>query len=160
MIIHTSKARGTELTSYEEKTALLLALGWVRANCPTERISICSDSQSLLKAIQSGALDTQAIRKRIDSREGPPSSSEFQVTRAHQATRPLTNWVKAAANATDTPPRPISFVTAKALCYIYSAECKHEPKTCGPPLVSLTDDKKIKKMKLIVHHKARQLNQF
>ncbi len=43
VIIHTSKARGTELTSYEEeKTALLLALDWARANCPTGRISICT----------------------------------------------------------------------------------------------------------------------
>ncbi len=39
---YTSKARGAELTSsYEEdKAALLLALDWARANCPTERISI------------------------------------------------------------------------------------------------------------------------
>ncbi len=55
VIIHTSKARGAELTSsssYEEKkAALLLALDWARANCPTERISICAYSQSLLKAI-------------------------------------------------------------------------------------------------------------
>ncbi len=40
LIIHTSKARGAELTSSyeEEKAALLLALDWARANCPTERI--------------------------------------------------------------------------------------------------------------------------
>ncbi len=65
VIIHTSKARGAELTSSceEEKAALLLALDWARANCPTECISICSDSQSLLKAIQSGANDTQSIRQ-------------------------------------------------------------------------------------------------
>ncbi len=38
VIIHTSKVRGAELTSSsyeEEKAALLLALGWARANCPT-----------------------------------------------------------------------------------------------------------------------------
>ncbi len=36
-IIHTPKARGPELTSSyeEEKAALLLALYWARANCPT-----------------------------------------------------------------------------------------------------------------------------
>ncbi len=64
VIIHTSKARGAGLTSSyeEEKAALLLALDWARANCHTERISICSDSPSLLKAIQSGAHDTQSIR--------------------------------------------------------------------------------------------------
>ncbi len=62
VIIHTSKVRGAGLTSSyeEEKAALLLALDWARANCPTERISIC---QSLLKAIQSGAHGTQSIRQ-------------------------------------------------------------------------------------------------
>ncbi len=116
VIIHTSKVPRTELTYFEEeKTALLLALDWARANCPTGRILIFSGNQSLLKAIQSGALDTQSIRERLDNREGPPPSSGFQVTRAYQAKRPLTNWVKAAPNATDTPPRPISLVTAKAL---------------------------------------------
>ncbi len=72
MIIHKSKARGAELTSSyeEEKATLLLALNWARANCPTERISICSDSQPLLKATQSGAHDTQSIRQRLDNREG------------------------------------------------------------------------------------------
>ncbi len=46
---HTSKVRGAELAySYEEeKSTLLLALEWARANC----ISICSDSQALLKVI-------------------------------------------------------------------------------------------------------------
>ncbi len=65
VIIHTSKARGAELTSSyeEEKAVLLLALDRARANCPTDRIPICSDSQSLLKAIQSGAHDTQSFRQ-------------------------------------------------------------------------------------------------
>ncbi len=60
VIIHTSEERGVELTcSYEEKKAdRLLALDYASANCPTERISICPDSQSPLKAIQSGAYDT------------------------------------------------------------------------------------------------------
>ncbi len=72
VIIHTSKIRGAELTSSyeEEKAAFLLALDWARANCSTESISICSESQSLLKAIQSGAHDTP-IRQRLDKRKGP-----------------------------------------------------------------------------------------
>ncbi len=72
VIIHTSKARGTELTSSyeEEKAALLLALDWARANCPTERISIY-------------------IYIYISAN---PYLSLLQVTRACQATRPLTNW--------------------------------------------------------------------
>ncbi len=65
--IHSSKIRGSELTSsYEEEEAvLLLALGWARANCPTERRSICSDSQALFKAIHSDVNHTQSIQKRL-----------------------------------------------------------------------------------------------
>ncbi len=63
VIIHKPKARGSELTSSyeEEKATLPLALDWARANCPTERISICSDIQSLLKASQGGAHDIQSF---------------------------------------------------------------------------------------------------
>ncbi len=72
VIIHTCRARGAELTSSyeEEKAALLLTLDWARANCPAKRISICSDSQSLLKAPGRGALDTQSICQGLDNRKG------------------------------------------------------------------------------------------
>ncbi len=84
VIIHTFKARGAELIcSYEEeKAALLLALDWARANCSTERISIWSDSQSLLKAVQSGAHDTQSICQRLDNREGPTTCALGPPSRA------------------------------------------------------------------------------
>ncbi len=93
VIMHTSQIRGAELTSsyYEEKVALLPALDGTRVSCPTDRISICSDSQSLLKAIRSGARDTQFIPQRLDNRKGPPSSSGFRAIRVCQATRLLTN---------------------------------------------------------------------
>ncbi len=55
----------------EEKATLLLALDWARTNCPTECISIYSESHPLLKTIQSDAHDTQAIRHRLENREGP-----------------------------------------------------------------------------------------
>ncbi len=96
VIIHTFKARGGQRASSDEKekVALVLALGWARANCPTERISICSDSQSLLKAVQGGEHDAQIIRQRLNNREDPPPSCGFKVARAYQATRPPTNWRK------------------------------------------------------------------
>ncbi len=76
VIIHTSKIRG----AYEEqKAALLLALSWARANCPTECISIYSDSQALLKDIHSGA---HSFRQRLDNRKGPTI-----LIWAYQATR-------------------------------------------------------------------------
>ncbi len=117
VVIHTSKARGSELTpSYEdEKAVLLLAFDPARANCPTERISTCSDSQSLLKAIQSDAYDTQSIRQRLDTTEGPTTLiwvPGHEVVLGNEAADEL---AKADATATDTPPRPISFATAKAL---------------------------------------------
>ncbi len=68
-------------------TALLLALDWARANCPTERISICSDSQFLLKAIQGGAHDTQSIRQRLDNREGPTTLNWVPSLRVRCARR-------------------------------------------------------------------------
>ncbi len=64
--------RRAVITSYyeEEKAALLLVLDWASTNCPTEHISVCSDSQALLEAIQGGAHDTQSIRQRLDNRKG------------------------------------------------------------------------------------------
>ncbi len=57
-------------SSYEEeKATLLLALDWARANSPTERISVCSDGQSLQKAIQGGAHNIQSIHRRLDNRK-------------------------------------------------------------------------------------------
>ncbi len=72
VIIHTSKICGAEPTSSyeEEKAALLLALDWTGANCSTERISICSGRQALLKAIHSGVNYIQPIRQRLDNRKG------------------------------------------------------------------------------------------
>ncbi len=79
VIIHTSKARGAELTSSykEEKAALPLALDWARSHCPTDRISICSDSQSLLKnlirvAHMAPNLIVKGSRKRLKNRWAPP----------------------------------------------------------------------------------------
>ncbi len=98
VIIHTSKARGAELTSAyeEENTAQLLDLGWAMANCPTERISICSNSQSLLKAIQRGAHDSQCIRQRLDNREGP--NTLIWVPGCKEEPQTLDNWLQRCPN--------------------------------------------------------------
>ncbi len=93
----------------EEKAALVLAI------CPTERISDCSDSQSLLKAIQGGAHDTQSIRQRLDNREGPTTLTWVPGHKGIPGNEAADELAKAAATATDTPPRPISFATTKAL---------------------------------------------
>ncbi len=117
VIIHTSKPRGAELTSSyeEEKAARLLVLDWARANCPTEHISICRDSQYLLKAVHSGAHDTQSIRQRLDNREGPSILIWVPGHKGIPGNEAADKLAKAAATATDTPPRPILFASAKAL---------------------------------------------
>ncbi len=114
VIIHTSKVRAAELTSSyeEEKAALLLALDWPRAKCPTECKSICSDSQSLLKAIQSRAHDAQSIRQQLDNREGHTTLIWVPGHKDIPGIEGADELTKAAATATDTPPLPISFAKA------------------------------------------------
>ncbi len=109
VIIHTSKTRGAELiSSYEEeKAALLLAIDWSRANCPTERTSICSDNQYLLKALQSGALDTQSVHQRLDNRKGPITLIWVPGHQGIPGNNAADELAKTAVTATDTPPRPI-----------------------------------------------------
>ncbi len=105
--IHTPKAHGVELTSSyeEEKAALLLAPDWARANCPTERISICNDSQSLPKAIQSGPHDTQSIRQLLDNREGLTTLIWVPGHKGIPDNEAADELTKTAATATDTPPQ-------------------------------------------------------
>ncbi len=81
----------------------------------TERIAIFSDDQSLLKAIKSGAYDTQHIRRRLGNWKDPAILIWVQVHKGKPVNEAANELAKAAAATTDTPPRPISFYTAKAL---------------------------------------------
>ncbi len=81
----------------------------------TECISICSDSHSLLKAIQSSAHDTQSIRQQLDNRAGPTTLTWVPGHNAIPGKEAADELAKAAATATDTPPRPISFAIARVL---------------------------------------------
>ncbi len=53
-ILHQSHLRGEAFTSSfaEEAAAMQLALEWATANHPENSLTICTDSQSLLKAIE------------------------------------------------------------------------------------------------------------
>ncbi len=66
----TKKQRGTAFASSydEEKAAMRMALEWLS---PSHAATvICTDSQSLLKAIQSGSADTVNLRSMFTKRAG------------------------------------------------------------------------------------------
>ena len=112
--LETLQQRGRPLTSSyeEEKDAMLLAVKWIAQNKPQGLTVICSDSQSLLKAISIGSGDTDQIRRTL-------STASCQI---------VIQWVpghvgvpgneaadlaaKEAATLTDQPPQPESLASA------------------------------------------------
>ncbi len=66
----TKQQRGAAFTSSydEEKAAMRMALEWLLPSHAAA--AICTDSQSLLKAIQSGSADTTDLRRMLNKRAG------------------------------------------------------------------------------------------
>ncbi len=70
MTLLTKQQRGAAITSSydEEKAAMRMALEWLSASHTAA--AICTDSQSLFKAIQSGSADTADLRSMLNKRTG------------------------------------------------------------------------------------------
>ncbi len=64
----TKQRRGAAFTSSydEEKAVMRMALEWLRPLHAA--VAICTDSQSLLRALQSGSADTTGLRRMLNKR--------------------------------------------------------------------------------------------
>ncbi len=74
-ILHQSHLRGAAFTSSfaEEAAAMQLALEWATTNHPEHSLTMCTDSQPLLKAIERRSPVTHHLRSLLNARPGPTS---------------------------------------------------------------------------------------
>ncbi len=79
-LLMKQKHRAAFTTSYdEEKAAMRMALEWLLPS--HEASAICTDSQSLLKAIQSGSADTTDLRRMLKKRAGKTTCGNCSSSR-------------------------------------------------------------------------------
>ena len=113
-VIDIWKRRGSTLTSSfeEEKEAMAMAVQWIISSEPEGRVLICSDSQSLLKAIANKSEDTYEVRAKLLQVKGDvviqwvPGHTDIPGNEAADKA------AKEAACITDDPPRPVSLASA------------------------------------------------
>ncbi len=116
-ILHQSRLRGAAFTSSfaEEAAAMQLALEWATTNHPDSSLTICTDSQSHLKAIERRSPVTHHLRSLLNARPGPTSLLWIPGHKAIPGNELADTAAKAAALTTSDPPRPISYASAKSL---------------------------------------------
>ncbi len=116
-ILHQSHLRGAAFTSSfaEEAAAIQLALEWATANHPEYSHTICTDSQSLLKAIERRSLVTHYLRSLLNARPGSTSLLWIPGLKGIPSKELSDSAAKAAALTTNDPPRPISYASARSL---------------------------------------------
>ncbi len=116
-ILHESHLRGSAFTSSfaEEAAAMQLALEWATTNHPEYSLTICTDSQSLLKAIERRSPVTHHVRSFLNARPGPRSLLWVPGHKAIPANELADTAAKAAASTTSDPPRPIYYASARFL---------------------------------------------
>jgi len=115
VVLETIQKKGGTLTSsfQEEKEAMGLALNWMKGNQFTDTV-ICSDSQSLLRALKNLTCDTSDLRQLLDNMSGDtyihwvPSHSKI-------AGNELADVAAKEATKLEGTPTAVSFSSAKSV---------------------------------------------
>ncbi len=132
-IPHKSHLRGAAFTSSfaEEAAAVQVAMEWATTNHPEYSLTICTDGQSLLKAIEHRSLViTHHLRSLLNARPGPTSLLWIPGHKGIPGNELADTAAKAAAITTSGPLRPISYASARSLI--------HRTLTSPPPTNSRT----------------------
>ncbi len=92
-----------------------LALEWATANHPEHSLKICTDSQSLLKAIECRSPVTHHLRSLLNARPGPKTFLCIPRRKGIPGNVLADTAAKTAATTTSDPPRPISYASVRSL---------------------------------------------
>ncbi len=116
-ILYRSHLRGAAFTSSfaEEAAALQLTLEWATTNHPEYSLTICTDSQSLLKAIERRSPVTHHLESLLNARPGPTTLLWIPGHKGIPGNELADTAAKAAATTTSDPPRPIFYASARSL---------------------------------------------
>ncbi len=111
----TKQQRGAAFTSSydEKKAAMRMALEWLLPSHAAA--AICTDSQSLLKAILSGSADTTDLWRMLNKRAGKTTLLSIPGHHRIAGNEETDACAKQAAAIADGAPRPVSYAAASAL---------------------------------------------
>ncbi len=111
---HTTTPTTAFTSSYdEEKAAMRMALEWPLPSHAAA--AICTDSQSLLKAIQSRFADTTDLRRMLNKRAGKTTLLWIPGRQGFAGNEEADACAKQAAAITDGATRPVSFAAGSAV---------------------------------------------